>query len=172
MNTRGRTSPRMSRRDRAGFTLIEAMLAVVVLSLLVTPSIAMLRDAAMARVEATQNTRASVLAGAVLEQVVADASSSASSLGMVVFADSSAYLNTATTGLVARLSPITSHYASIGLSWSLNISALVSSNGVATGDTTKDVYRYIKVTVTWTSARTSGVTKSMSTGVLVTDLTP
>lgn len=156
---------------RRAFTLIEAIAAIVVLSILITPTVAMLRDSTTARVDATQQTRATLLAAAVLEQVEADVASSSSSLGMTALASSGTYLNTPGTGLVARMANLTSAYTSKGLAWALNVGPLVSADTTTTGDSLKDVYRWVSVSVSWTSAR-SGAAKTFTTGLLVTDTTP
>lgn len=158
-------------RRCSGFSLVEAIMAIVVMSLLITPTVAMLRDSTSARMDATQETRASVLATAVLEQVQADVASPNGSLGMAALASSSTYLNTASTGLIARMSGVTSAYSALGMSWSLSIGGLVGYDGVATGNSLRDVYRSITVTITWTSVRT-GSARSYVVNQLVTDLTP
>lgn len=154
--------------SRRGFTLPEAIVAVIVVSLLVPPAVSMLRDASTARAESLNIVRAALLAQGVLEQVEADASSS--SLGMTAFGDANAYLNTASTGLVARMDAVSSFYTAMGMTWSLNIGGLVSQNGSATGIAAQDIYRYVQVTVSWSSDRSG--TKSYTVGALVTDLTP
>lgn len=155
-----------------GFSLIESIIVVVVVALLIPPSVSMLQAAQASRVDATNTVRATVLAGAVMEQVLADVSSPSSSLGMAALADATAYTDTATTGLKARLSAVTSTYQTSGLSWALAIGPLVSSSGSANADASRNIYRAVTVTVTWNAARAGVGTRSYAVTSLVTDLTP
>lgn len=157
-------------RSRRGFTLVESIIVVVVVALLVPPSVSMLREAQVARVDSANAVRATVLCGAVLEQVLADASSSAPSLGMSAFSNSAAYLDTPTTGLKARLSPVTSTYSTLGVSWSLAIGSPVAASGVADANAALNIYRAVTVIATWNSGRVGTQTYAVTT--LVTDLTP
>lgn len=160
---------RTRRITRGGFTLAESIVAIIVISLMVPPAVAMLRDASTVHAVSLNNVRAVTLASAVLEQVLADASSPSTNLGMSAFASPSTYLNTAGTGLVSRMSGVSSLYSGMGFAWSLNIGGLVNSAGASTG-TSADIYRYIRVTVTWNSDRSGA--KSYVLGAMVTDLTP
>jgi len=135
------------RKFRRGFTLMEAIAALVVLGILIPPTVAMMRDAARSRVDAVSLTRATWLAAAVMEQVIADVNSEQFGLG--VLADQAAYLTSPGTGLEARIADVTSLYASAGLGWSLSIGELVSASGAATGDADRDVYRMVQVRVEW-----------------------
>jgi prepilin-type N-terminal cleavage/methylation domain-containing protein len=157
---------------RRGFTLVESIIVVVVVALLVPPSVSMLQSAQTSRVDSANTLRASVLAGAVMEQVIADASSPAASLGMAAFAAPSTYTDTATTGLKARLAAVTSAYQAQGLTWSLSIGGLVSKTGTANADSAQNIYRAVTVTVTWNSARAGVGSRSYALTTLVTDLTP
>jgi len=161
---------RRSTQSRCGFTLVESIIVVVVVALLVPPAVSMLREAQVARVDSANAVRASVLCGAVLEQVLADASSPAPSLGMSAFSNSSAYLDTPTTGLRARLSSVTSAYTTLGISWSLTIGDPVAASGVADSNAALNIYRAVTVTASWNSARVG--TRNYGVTALVTDLTP
>lgn len=162
--------PQSSRGRQRGFTLIEALLVVVVIATLVPPATTMMRDASLARSDSTHITRATLLAQGVMEQVLADAASPSGSLGMAAFASSSTYLDSPVTGLRARLSGLTSVYTASGHAWTLSIGSLVSASGALTDDSTRDVYRRISVSVTWNSGRSGA--RSFTLTALVTDLTP
>lgn len=151
--------------SRRGFTLVEAVAAIVVLGILIPPTVVIMRDAAAARVDAINMTRATWLASAVMEQVIADTSSD--SLGMSALSDSVAYLTTPSSGLEARLTDVTALYATAGLSWSLTVGDLVSGTGTPAGDAAQDVYRYVEVTVNWNSRTGS---RTFQLGSLLTDL--
>ena len=85
------------------FTLLEAIIVVLVLALSVPPTVAWLGDSAARRADSVNAVRASALATTVMETILADASSTSPSLGFGAFANSAAYLDTASTGLRARL---------------------------------------------------------------------
>lgn len=156
--------------SRRGFTLIEAVVVIVVVVLLVPPSVSMLREAQVSRVDATNAVRASVLARAVMEQVLADASSPSPGLGMSAFANIQAYLDTPGTGLRARLGNVTATYQAHGLEWGLSVGGLVSESGAAHADASRNIYRVVEVSVTWDSARSGARTYQLTS--VVTDLTP
>lgn len=153
------------RGSRRGFTLMEAIAALVVLGILIPPTIAMMRDAARSRVDAVKLTRATWLAAAVMEQVIADVNSEHPGPGALT--DPAAYLTTPGTGLEARIADVTSLYASAGLGWSLSIGEPVSADGASTGDAGRDVYRMVLVRVEW-EAR--GGERRFELGSLLTSL--
>lgn len=157
-----------ARRFGRGFTLLEAVAAIVVLGVLVPPSVSMLRTAAVTRAGSIDTMRATWLAQAVMEQVIADVSSPATGMGMSALTSSSTYVDTATTGLRARLVGVTAGYPS-GFTWTLTIGGLVGPAGTATGSSTTDIYRYVRVNVTWATPHGS---KTFTTGALLTDLRP
>lgn len=157
---------------RRGFSLVESVVVIIVVSLLIPPSVSMLQSAQASRIDATNTVRASVLAGAVMEQVLADASSPSSSLGMAALAAPTTYTDTATTGLKARLSAVTSAYQANGLTWSLGVGSLVAASGTADADASKNIYRRVTVTVTWNPARSGAGARSYALTSLATDLTP
>lgn len=144
----------MTRTTRhRGLTLIEAVAAVALLAIAVPPSVAMLADAARVRAAGANAERAMWFAGAVLETVAADAASAHEDLGFDAFANTSTYLNHASTGLHARLAATTAWAASAGMSHTVTVGSLVGPSGVATGDANADVFRIVTVEVTWTGAR-------------------
>lgn len=156
--------------SRRGFTLVESIVVVVVVALLVPPAVSMLREAQVARVDSANAVRASVLCGAVLEQVLADASSPAPSLGMAAFSNSATYLDRPVTGLKARLSSVTSAYSTLGVSWSLTIGGPVSAGGTADANAALNIYRAVTVTASWNSGRVGR--QNYAVTAIVTDLTP
>ena len=146
------TRPPRPIRSRSGFTLIEAIASIVIIATIVPTSVLMMRDAATARIDAIQVTRATWLATAVAEQIKADSASTAPALGTAAFADTSAYL-TDPDGLYDRLTDLSTFYATSGITFDVSISALVSDSGAATGNADEDIYRYIQVNISWTSDR-------------------
>lgn len=135
-----------------GFSLIEAIAAIVILGLVAPISMVTLRDAAASRADSIRVNRASWLASAVMETVLGDVSSRAGALGFDALADANAYRSTPGTGLDARLSSVTDHYRELGFEWSLDVGGLVASDGMASGDASLDIYRTISVRVTWIGA--------------------
>lgn len=153
---------------RGGFTLIEALAAIVILGLIAPVSMVALRDAGAARSESVQLTRASWLASAVMETVLADVASEEETLGFAALEDAEAYLNTPITGLAARFSGTTSFYEKLGFAWSLSVGGLVSASGGATGRADEDLYRVVTVTVRWVGAWRG--TKEFAVSAMVADL--
>lgn len=155
---------------RRGFTLIEAVIAIVVLAIAVPATTAMIRDATVARADSAQTSRALWLGNAICEQILADAASSDPSLGMEAFADQNAYTAAPETGLRDRLDTLLSDYVAFGIDFELSIGPLVTVSGSASGDPERDVYRSVEVRIRWHNA--SGDPLSMPLSLLVTDLTP
>jgi len=153
---------------RRAFSLIESMVVIVVLAISVPPTLMLMDDAASDRVDSVSTTRATVLAAAVLEQVIADVHSPATGLGFAAFDDPPTYLDTAGTGLRDRLTDVSSVYDSLGLSYSVDIGALVDQGGVVSGDSGLDVFRRITVTIDFPSARVG--TLSLAVSTMVTEL--
>lgn len=153
---------------RRGVTIIEAVLIVVVLALAIPPMLGWLNQAADDRVDAVNTARATVLASSVLETVLADVAGAAPGLGFAALANASAYTDTPTTGLRARLAGVTQPYQALGMSFSLSVGPLVSSSGSAAGVADQDVFRLVQVTVTFPSARSGS--RSLTVGAMVTQL--
>lgn len=156
-----------TRQTRAGLTLIEAIIAVVVLSLAVPTTVVMLHDAASVRADAIATIRATWLANAVVEQIIADAASRAPGLGFSAFADPQTYLSDTDAGLRSRIALITSPYESMGFSYTIIVGQPQSAAGDQTGSPEHDLYRTITVTVSWNSTR--GDVKSTALSTLISE---
>lgn len=125
---------------------------VIVLAVALPVTLVSLDEANQRRVDSVNATRATALATCVMEHVLADVASKNASLGFGALANSNAYLNTAGTGLVPRLTAFTSAYTAIGLGYSVTIGPLVDKSGVASGVPANDVFRRVTVGVTFTAA--------------------
>lgn len=161
--TRDRTS------RRRAFSLLEAIIVVLVLALSVPPTVVWLGESASRRVDSVNAVRASALATTVMESILADASSTSPSLSFAAFADTSTYLDTPTTGLRARISALTSPVESIGFSYSVTFSPLIDSTGAVNADSSMNLFRTVTVTVSYGSA-TSTTPISLSVEAVVTEL--
>ncbi len=144
---------------RRAFTLLETIIAMVMISIALPPIVALMHDASRARIDAANAERASWLAAAVMEHICADVASADASLGPEALADSSAYLTTPVTGLNARLQSLATFYAGWGISYSVTISGLVSSDGTVSGDADLDVFRSVEVEAAFPD---SGGTRSVN----------
>lgn len=153
---------------RRAFTLIEAVVIVVVLAIAIPTTLTFLNDANQRRVDSVNTTRATALATCVMEHVLADVSSKASGLGFSALSNSNAYLNTAGTGLVARLSTFTNLYSGMGMTYTVTIGPLADKTGVATGVVTEDVFRVVTVAVSFTGA--DGTARTLNIKSMVTSL--
>jgi len=154
--------------SRRGFTLIEAVIVILALAISLPATLVWLDESNQRRVDSVNATRATALATLVMEQVLADAASKNASLGFSALANSATYLNTATTGLVARLSTMTSLYSGMGMTYSVTIGGLVSSSGAASGNATQDVFRNVNVAVSYSGA--DGSARTVSVQSMVTSL--
>ena len=155
---------------RRGFTLVEAIIAIVVLSLAVPATTAMIRDATVARSDGALTTRALWLGSAVSEQILADAASDDPSLGMAGFEDANAYLHARDTGLFDRLDGLMTEYGRYGIGFEVIIGPLTGAGGTPDADPELNVYRQFEVRVVWSGA--TGQDQTMPLSFIVTDLTP
>jgi type II secretory pathway pseudopilin PulG len=154
---------------RRAFTLIEAVMVVVVLAIAVPPTMLLLDQSANERADSVAVTRATTYAQGVMEHVLADVSSTHSTRGFAALSNISTYIDAPTTGLRARLQDMSTPYTNAGMRFDLRVSDLVSASGTATGDAARDVFRVVTVTVSFPSARqSSNLAVSMSS--LVTRL--
>ncbi len=130
---------------RRGVTLLEAVAAVLVLSISVPPTLALLTDAASTRADSIATTRATLYAQAVMEQVIADVCSPDETLGFEALADDDAYL----AGLENRLVEVTEGYTPFRLAHAVVIGELADESGTPSGDAAADAYRRIRVEITF-----------------------
>ncbi|MFG0245830.1 MAG: prepilin-type N-terminal cleavage/methylation domain-containing protein [Phycisphaerales bacterium JB052] len=143
------------KRKLRGFTLIEVVIAVIVLAISVPPTLNLMDSAASGRADAINTTRATLLATSVLETITADLSSNDPGLGFDALSDAGAYLDTANTGLKARLESTLEPYTSAGFTYSVSIGTLVSSDGTVSADADDNIFRIITVRVVFPSASTA-----------------
>lgn len=138
---------------RRAYTLIETVAAVVVLAVAIPTVASMLADSAITRRDAVTATRATILARAALEHVLADLHSTTPGLGFGALADAPTYLTAPTAGLYKRLAPTVAVYEPLGMSLRMEVSGLVDTSGVVTGDIARDVCRDITAIVAFPPVR-------------------
>ena len=151
-----------------GFTLIEVVTIVIVLAIAVPPTLEILMSNSASRANTINTARATMLASNVLEGILADVASSEETLGFDALADSNTYLNTPTTGFYARMSTPTQTFTNYGLTYAVNISELVSSDGSVSSDANENVFRTITVRVGYPSA--DGVDYELPVSIMVSSL--
>ncbi len=144
---------RSTNTRRRGFTLLETVIVVLVLSLTVPAAVVWVSDLADRRSDATQVVRASLLAQSVMEQVLADVSSTSPGLGPAALSDLAQYLEAPGAGLRHRIDPVSRHAADAGINFDLRISPLVNAAGVVDASAANNRYRIVTVETTFTSAR-------------------
>ena len=144
------------RSNRAGarraFSLIEVVIAIIVLAIAVPPTLNMMESAGAGRVDAINTTRATLLATSVLETVTADVNSEAAGLGFDALGDAATYLNDPGSGLYARLETSLAAYTDAGLSYSVDIGGLVAADGNPSGDADDNIFREVTVRVSFSAA--------------------
>jgi prepilin-type N-terminal cleavage/methylation domain-containing protein len=155
----------MKDRHRTGFSLIEVVIAVMVLAIAVPPTLNLLDAAGAGRADAINTTRATLLATSVLETVTADINSDTEGLGFEALADANAYLNTPLSGLYARLGTHIEPYSNAGLSYSVDIGSLVSADGTVSAEPSENIFRVITVRVRFTTSSTAAYDVPFSTMV-------
>lgn len=148
---------------RRGATLIEAVVVIVILALSVPAAVAMLSQSAETRVEAVKIARATLLAEGVLEHVLADVASD--EIGFAALDDAGYYMGDPESGLRTRIESFARSYTDLGLSYELDISPLVASDGVETGDPSLDLFRRVEVTVRAPSSTGSPIVLRIETMV-------
>ncbi len=150
---------------RAGFSLIEVIVCVLMLSLAVPPILEMVAGAGADRADTVNTNRAVALATLVLESVIADVASPDPALGFGALSDAASYLNEPTLGLTDRLSAVAEPFTAVGMAWSLDIGPLVGSDGTADADPQRNIFRTVTVRVTFPSA--SGGTIELPVSAMV-----
>ena len=153
---------------KRAFTLIEVVIAVIVLGIAVPPTLNLMDAAAAGRADAINTTRATFLATSVIETVLADIDSGQDTLGFAALADSEAYLDTQNTGLIDRLAPHVEPYESAGFQYTLTISELVSSDATVSLDTDENIFRVITVNVRYPSA--TSASHQLPVSIMVSEL--
>ncbi|MFG0258194.1 MAG: hypothetical protein ACF8GE_09860 [Phycisphaerales bacterium JB043] len=134
---------------RRAITLVECVASIALLAAALPPTLSLLHDATDARTEAMQVERATWYATALLESIAADVGSASAGLGFEALDNDSTYINDASSGLLVRTQDIGNLYGGTDLSATVDISAKVSADGTATGDTNLDVFRMATVTISW-----------------------
>lgn len=152
-------------QTRTAFTLIEVVIAVMVLAIAVPPTLSLLDSAGAGRADAINTNRASLLATSVLETIIADINSNTAGLGFDALGDSNAYLNAPDTGLYARLETIVSPYSDAGLGYAVEVGTLVAADGSVSEDANENIFRIVTVRVSFTSASTASYQVPFSTMV-------
>lgn len=137
-------------RAAGGFTLIEALIAIVVLSVAIPPMVLALRDATGRRADAILATRAQWLASEKLEDVLADRHSATRGY---------AYVASGNYGAEAAVSGFANFARSVAVSETA--ADLVTSG---TG------FKRVTVTVTWRDSL--GRDQSVALATVLTDYTP
>ena len=135
------------RRVHPGFTLIEAIIAIVILGVAVPPMLWSIQDSQVSRVAPILVSRARWLATEKLEDIVADRHSSTRGYGYVV--DASYPAEAAVTGMTG---------------FSRSVSITETGAAMASGGTG---YKLVTVTVGWIDARAQA--RSLSLSTVVTD---
>ena len=141
---------RAGRRAALGFTLIEAIVCVVILGFAVPPMLLALREASVRRVAPVQASRARWLVQEKMEDVIADRHSTTRGY---------AYVVTANYPAEATITGFPGFSRSVVIA---ETAANLSSAGTG--------YKRATVTVTWRDTR--GTSRSLAVATVITDYTP
>lgn len=150
------------------FTLIEAVMCVIVLGLAVPPALELMQSASAHRADAVNTGRATILAGLVLETVIADVCSEADGLGFAALDDLDTYLNAPDSGLYTRLEAAATPYEAVGMSFTVVVSDPICADGTVASDATQNLFRLVTVTVQYPSS--DGVNWELPVFMMVGDL--
>ena len=155
-------------RRRHGFTLVEAVAAIVVLSIALPTTMIYLNDSAHTRADSVTTARVGWLTQAILQTCQADAASAAPALGFDNMNRGAGYQQS----LANRIRPaFADFYKAFGLSWRVKIDPVVVNRVGADVDATlapgklNPDYLQVAATVDWTNAQ--GQSKSLTTRTVV-----
>lgn len=151
---------------RRGLSLIEVVTVIVVLAIAVPPALRLVHEAVSGRVDAINLTRATALASALAEHVLADVASNAAGLGFGALDDAAAW----ETSLRDRAAATAAPYAAVGMSYEIGVGPLADAAGVVSGDAGEDLYRDVEIRVSY--PRADGVVVTYELVLVVTELTP
>jgi hypothetical protein len=140
----------------------------VALGVSIPPTLVWLDESNMRRADSVSATRASALATGVMEHILADVSSEEAGLGFAALDNDAVYLDTAVTGLRARIGAMTGPYAAMGMNYTVTIGPLVNSAGAVSGLPVDDVFRVVTVSVTFSSMQ--GGTRTVNISSMVAEL--
>jgi len=135
-------------RVRRGFSLLEAVVVVLVLSISIPTTIVWTDAAVSRRADAVAAIRATAYASAVMETILADVSSASAGLGYASLSTPTAYID-GPSGLRARTAAFGTLYEDQGMRYAVAIGNPVSASGLATGSPSVDLFRGIDVTVSF-----------------------
>ena len=136
-----------------GFSLLEVVAVIVALAFAIPTTLSWFNDSATSQIDAININRASTLASAIMENVIADAASTTPGQGFTAFADRTVYLDAPSVGLRARMATTSSTYQTLGYTWEITIGPLTDYQGNTTSDARLAVFRLVTVNVTFPSAR-------------------
>jgi len=156
--------PRPSRTRRRASTLIEAVICVAVLGIAVPPMLEIITNAAADRADAVNTERAAIFAQSIMEAVIADAASRHDGLGFAALAQPGSYLD----GFSQRNAAIATAHEQIGMDYAISISGPVDRTGTENTDESRNLYRVVRVTVTYRSA--DGPDYAMPVSMLIGDI--
>lgn len=157
----------MTRRAaRRAFTLLEAVIVIVVLAVSLPPTIMWVDASTSRQADAASATRATFLATSVLENIKADVASTSPGLGFAALASSATYIDAPSTGLRARVDSMVEPLLNAGLSYEVSIGTLVNETGVVDASAARNIFRVVSVTATAPSA--SGAPISIEVSCVVT----
>jgi Tfp pilus assembly protein PilV len=161
-------TPKQFKVSSRAFTLIEAVIAVVVLAIAVPPTLNMMDSASTGRIDAINTTRATFVSTVVLETVLADMTSSEDSLGFSALTDAQAYLTTPVTGLYNRLETILEPYTNADIAYTVTVGPLVSTDGNVSANLNENIFRTVTVLVEIPSTTQASITMPVS--IMVSEL--
>lgn len=130
-------------RSRRGFSLVEAVIIIVMMTIAIPPSIRMMTEASSHRADRVLLSVGTTCAQALSDQIMADVSAG----GLGVLADSVTYLDAPATGLWDRVSWVFEPYEDRSLTAEVTISSLVSWQGVVSEDSEENLFRIVTIVV-------------------------